>query len=120
MKILTHQIHQIPIAEIISEKIIIKTIDDGVDLLGTLYFEGFDRLILHVKNINVDFFDLKTGMAGEILQKFSTYRVRLAIVGDLSVYSSQSMQAFIMESNRWGHINFAPTLTDALEILATG
>ncbi|MCK7528774.1 MAG: DUF4180 domain-containing protein [Ignavibacteriales bacterium] len=29
-----------------------------------------------------DFFDLKTGIAGEILQKFSTYNVRLAILGD--------------------------------------
>jgi hypothetical protein len=32
---------------------------------------------------------LKTGLAGEILQKFSTYNMRLGIVGDFSAYTSK-------------------------------
>ncbi|MDD4645730.1 MAG: DUF4180 domain-containing protein [Bacteroidales bacterium] len=47
-----------------------------------LYYHGFDRMIIHEKNITPEFFDLKNRMAGEILQKFSNYRIRLAIVGD--------------------------------------
>ena len=39
-------------------------------------------------------------MAGEILQKFSNYRVRLAIVGDFTPYSSKSIKDFIYESNK--------------------
>ena len=39
-------------------------------------------MIIHEKNITPEFFDLKNRMAGEILQKFSNYRIRLAIVGD--------------------------------------
>ena len=60
------------------------------------------------------FFELKNGMAGEILQKFSNYRVRLAIVGDFSRYTSKSINDFILESNKTGHINFVPTVTEAL------
>ncbi|KAA6304392.1 hypothetical protein EZS27_043961, partial [termite gut metagenome] len=58
-----------------------------MDLLGNLYYQGFDKIVVQEKNITPEFFDLKSGMAGEILQKFSTYRVRLAIVGDFTPYS---------------------------------
>lgn len=118
MKIHIHQVNHSPIVEIISDQILINTAEEGLNLLGTIYFEGYDRLILHVKNITPKFFDLKTGIAGEILQKFSNYRVRLALVGDVSTYGSRPMQAFIHESNRWGHINFVSNLGEALQQLA--
>jgi hypothetical protein len=57
-------------------------------------------------------------MAGEILQKFSNYRVKLAIVGDFSKYSSKSLADFIYESNKGKHINFVATKTEALKVLS--
>lgn len=115
MKIETHTLNDSNIAEIISDDEIIKTTDDGLDLLGNLYYQGFDKIIVYEKNITPDFFDLKTGIAGEILQKFSTYRVRLAIVGDFSKYQSKSLKDFIFESNKMGQIYFLPSLSEVLE-----
>ncbi|WP_447637798.1 DUF4180 domain-containing protein [Flavobacterium microcysteis] len=115
MKIETHTLNDTNIAEITSDNEIIKTTDDGLDLLGNLYYQGFDKIIVYEKNITSDFFDLKTGIAGEILQKFSTYRVRLAIVGNFSKYQSKSLKDFIFESNKVGQIYFLPSLSDALE-----
>jgi len=63
--------------------------------------------------INPDFFDLKTGFAGEILQKFSNYKVKLAIIGDFSSFTSKSLRDFILESNKHGHINFVSTIDEA-------
>jgi hypothetical protein len=37
-------------------------------------------LILDEKDLAADFFDLRTGLAGETVQKFTNYRARLAIV----------------------------------------
>jgi hypothetical protein len=37
-------------------------------------------LLLDESQLGADFFDLRTGLAGEVLQKFTNYRVRLAIV----------------------------------------
>jgi hypothetical protein len=74
-----------PIAEIISDQLVITDVDSAVDLLGNVYHQGFDHLIVHEKNIVPAFFDLKTRLAGEVLQKFSNYRVRLAIVGNFVV-----------------------------------
>ncbi|MFH0760853.1 MAG: DUF4180 domain-containing protein [Bacteroidota bacterium] len=102
MKIETHKVDGVRIAEVISDDLIIGNVQDGLDLLGNLYYEGFTSIIIHTKNITPDFFDLRTGIAGELLQKYSNYRVRLAVVGDFNRYSSKSMKAFIFESNKLG------------------
>ena len=61
---------------------------------------------------------IRTGMAGEILQKFSTYQVQLAIVGDFSEIISKSLKDFIYESNKMGRINFLPGREEALSRLS--
>lgn len=114
MIIQQHEINSIKIAEIISDDIIIRSAQDELDLMGNIYYQGFDKVILHEKNITPEFFDLKTKIAGEILQKFSNYRIGLAIVGDFSKYESKSMRDFIFESNKTNHINFVQALEDAL------
>ncbi len=118
MIIETHKLNNTKVAEVISEVNIINTIEDGLDLLGNLYYQGFDKIMIYEKDITPDFFDLKTGIAGEILQKFSTYRIRLAIIGDFSKYTSKSLKDFIYESNKGRHINFLSSKTEALEILS--
>lgn len=114
MNIQSHEINNIKIAEIISDDLIIQSAQDGLDLMGNIYYQGFDKVILYERNITPEFFDLKTKIAGEILQKFSNYRIGLAIVGDFSKYESKSMKDFIFESNKTRHVNFLSTLNDAL------
>jgi hypothetical protein len=119
MKIEIHHVNETKIAEVISEVNVINKIEDGLDLLGNLNYQGIDRMIVHEKNITPDFFDLKSGIAGEILQKFSTYRVRLAIVGAFSKYTGKSLKDFIFESNKGRHINFVSSREEALQILSS-
>lgn len=117
MNIQSHSINDIEIAEIISDQVIIQNAEDALDLLGNIYYQGFDRMMIYQKNITPDFFDLKNKMAGEILQKFSTYRVRLAIIGDFSEFTSKSLKDFIYESNKGKHVNFVASVKDALTVL---
>jgi PadR family transcriptional regulator AphA len=47
-------------------------------------------LLLDEKQLSAEFFDLRTGLAREVLQKFTNYRARLAIVvADPSAYGSR-------------------------------
>ena len=46
MKNETHQINETQIAEVISEVNVINRIEDGLNLLGTLYYQGFDKITL--------------------------------------------------------------------------
>ena len=117
MHIITHTINNIKIAEVISEDILIHRAEDGLELLANLYYQNFDKIILHEKNITPDFFDLKNGLAGELLQKFSNYRIPLALVGDFTKYKSKSLVDFIHESNKGQHICFTATRSEALAAL---
>ncbi|WP_462135244.1 DUF4180 domain-containing protein [Porphyromonas endodontalis] len=114
MEIKTHNIEDTKVAEIITDKVILRSTEDGLDLLGNLYYQGFDKIIIHERNITPEFFDLKTKIAGEILQKFAQYQIPLIIVGDFSKYKSKSLNDFIFESNKSEQINFIKDLSNIL------
>lgn len=114
MEIKTHNIDNTKVAEIITDKVILRSTEDGLELLGNLYYQGFDKIIIHEKNITPEFFDLKTKIAGEILQKFAQYQMPLIIVGDFSKYKSKSLNDFIFESNKSKQINFIKDLSNIL------
>lgn len=117
MEIKTHHLKNTEIAEINSDEMLIQSAEDGLDLLGNIYYQGFDKVAIYERNITPEFFDLKNKLAGEILQKFSNYRVRLAIIGDFDKFESKSVKDFIFESNKTKHINFVENLAEALEKL---
>ena len=115
MTIETHHTNSLKIAEIISDEIILRSVEDGLDLLGDLYYQGFDKILIHEKNITPDFFDLKTKIAGEILQKFAQYRMPLIIIGDFAKCETQRLTDFIYESNKGRQINFVGSLSEAIK-----
>lgn len=49
MEIKSHEVNSIKIAEIVSGEIIIQSAQDGLDLMGNVYYQGFDKVILHEK-----------------------------------------------------------------------
>lgn len=117
MNIKTHRIGERKLAEVISDSVLINNADEGLQLLADLYYQDFESIIIYESNITPVFFDLKTGLAGEILQKFSNYRVRLAIVGDFEKYTGKSIRDFIFESNKGRLINFLSTADEAKDKL---
>ncbi|HEX2934158.1 MAG TPA: DUF4180 domain-containing protein [Bacteroidales bacterium] len=118
MQVNTTNIQGKSIAEIVSEDIVISEVQDALDLMADCRYSGNDGIILYESQILPEFFDLKTGIAGEILQKFSTYDMQLAIIGDFSKYTSKSLRDFIYESNKTGRINFVGSLEEAREKLS--
>ena len=115
MEIKIHTIDNRKIAEIISDNIVLQTVEDAVDLIGNMSYQGFDKLIIHEENMIPDFFELKNKIAGNILQKFSQYSMPLAIIGDFEKYESKSLNNFIFESNKGNQINFVTTVEDGLK-----
>jgi hypothetical protein len=102
------------IAELTDDKFIISEVNDVLELIYGIGAYDCDRIIIRDRNLHDDFYRLRTGLAGDILQKFSNYRVRLAIIGDFSKYGSKSLHDFIRESNRGRMIFFLDTLDSAL------
>lgn len=112
MKLNTHNIGSSVIGELVNNELKFTTTDELLDLMGNAYFNGIDTLVLDSVNLPDEFFDLKTKFAGEVLQKFSTYNLRLAIIGDFTNISSNSLKDFIRESNNGNRIFFVGSINE--------
>lgn len=119
MNIILHESAYGKIAEIISDEIAIKDVDDALDLMAESRYLDAGKMIIHENQITSLFFDLKTRTAGDILQKFSNYRMQLALVGTFSKYKSKSLQDFIHECNKGNRIFFVENLDEALDKLSS-
>ncbi|TDD37155.1 DUF4180 domain-containing protein [Actinomadura sp. KC06] len=93
----------------------IATEQDALDLIGAA-FAGAEVVAVPASRLDERFFALGTRFAGDVMQKFVNYRLRLAIVGDISrhVEASSALRALVQESNSSGHVWFVPDL-DALD-----
>src|SRR5688572_23397265 len=111
MKYIHHHINCQSIAELSAKGVVLSTAQQFLQMIMDSSAEG---IIVHQENIDERFFDLRSGLAGEMLQKVVNYRLRLAIVGDFSIYESTSLKAFIFESNKSNTIVFINTIEDAL------
>lgn len=82
---------------------------DALDAIGATYGQEIDVVAIPASRFSPDFFRLRTGLAGEFIQKFQNYRLRLAVVGDISeaVAASDALRDFVYETNKIGHHLFA-------------
>lgn len=91
------------------------TEQDALDRIADIgYTHQADCAVVPQEALDPAFFQLHTGLAGAILQKFVNYGVRLAIVGDFSMYESKALQQFILESNQGRQVYFAATEEQAI------
>ncbi len=106
------------IAELPGDSVKMVNYDDLLQLMAdSWYTHSVQSVIIHAVSLPPEFFNLKSGIAGDILQKFSNYRMKLAIVGDFSDVRSKSLRAFIRESNERKIISFVASVNEALAIL---
>ncbi|HEX4812958.1 MAG TPA: DUF4180 domain-containing protein [Nonomuraea sp.] len=87
---------------------------DALDLIAEAWAHDATWVAVPAERLHDDFFSLRTGAAGEITQKFVTYRIGLAVVGDISRFTeaSAALRAWVLESNRGGHLWFVRDLAE--------
>lgn len=82
----------------------ISTIPDiDVSLQGS-FSEG--GLILNGEKLGKEFFDLRTGLAGALFQKFTNYQQKLAIVLDDNEISEDRFRELVLEHSNHPNIRF--------------
>lgn len=107
------------IAYIESEGILISDPQSALNLMMNITYEkNCRRIVLDKKSICEEFFRLSSGIAGEVLQKFINYHIKLAIIGDFSKYTSKPLHDFIYECNKGKDIFFVDNLDQAVEKLS--
>ena len=91
----------------------VATVQDALDLIGAA-FSGAEVVAVPAARFDDAFFNLRTGLAGEIMQKFVNYHLRLVIIGNLSGHleGSAALRALVHESNRGRHVWFVDDLDE--------
>jgi hypothetical protein len=103
-----------PVAVVVTGKASIRT---GSDFLTVLYSTNCEVVVLKKSHFPAAFWDLRSGLAGEILQKVSNYRRKIIILGDFEGVESKSLRDFIYESNRHGSVVFAPDIEEGIRLV---
>jgi len=95
---------------------LLRTEDDARDIIQETFGTGIELAVVPVERLDPDFFVLRTGVAGVFVQKLAQYRLRLAIVGDISTQTaaSDALRDWVREVNRGRDILFVSD-TAALE-----
>jgi uncharacterized protein DUF4180 len=88
---------------------------DAIDIVGAALSARCNFVVVPVERLDDAFFSLKTRIAGEIIQKFVNYELRLAIIGDIArhVEASTALRDFVFETNRGNQVWF---LADRAEL----
>ncbi|WP_320066115.1 DUF4180 domain-containing protein [Micromonospora sp. RTGN7] len=88
------------------------TVQDALDLIGAAFL-GAEVVAVPASRLDETFFSLDTRFAGEVMQKFVNYQLRLVVLGDITDHLSASaaLRALVYESNRADHVWFLPDLS---------
>ncbi|MGW0765687.1 DUF4180 domain-containing protein [Streptomyces sp. NPDC002676] len=92
----------------------------ALDLIGDAFGQEAHLVAVPVERIAEDFFRLRSGVAGAVVQKFANYRLRLAVLGDISGHVAQSdaLRDFVYECNQGDQLWFLADLAELDERLA--
>ncbi len=112
-------IHGTPVLVMPDDGAPLATVEAATEIIGDAAWGEAEIVAIPAARLTDDFFELKTGLAGEVAQKFVNYRLHLVIVGDIEarVDESVSLRAWVTESNRGRQLWFVPTLDDLADRL---
>lgn len=79
-------------------------------------------IALPVARLDPGFFSLRSGVAGEVVQKLTNYRLRLAVLGDVAplTEASTALRDWVREVNRGTTVWFVADLDELAGRLAGG
>lgn len=99
--------------EFISTPTPFSTEQDAVDLVALCIENETNLLLLHSHVLSEDFFKLRTGVAGNMIQKFINYHVKTAAVIPKELVNKGKFKEMVLESNHSNHFRFFENREDA-------
>jgi PadR family transcriptional regulator AphA len=106
--------------EVFSCETPVSTEQDALDLIALCGENEANLLLLHHEALSEDFFRLKTGVAGAVLQKFINYSVRVAIIIPDQEQLSANFKAWVSEVNKGSQYRVFVNSADAVNWLLHG
>ncbi len=77
--------------------------NDALDLISLCWEHEISLIMLHHPVLSQDFFNLKTRTAGNIIQKFINYNVKVAAIIPSEFFPDGRFKEFALEVNEGNH-----------------
>ncbi|MGK2697540.1 DUF4180 domain-containing protein [Serratia surfactantfaciens] len=114
MSYAVQQIHDLRLVVFAEAGPVLKDENDVSLFIAPAFEHDAGMIALPVSRLDTTFFQLRSGIAGAVLQKFVNYRLRVALLGDITPWLAQSsaLQDFVREANRGEQVWFLPSLAE--------
>lgn len=86
--------------EVLSSDNLLNSEQDALDLISLSWEHNIQQQVLHGEIFSEDFFNLKTGVAGKMLQKFINYGIRVAAIIPAQVANTGRFREMVLETNK--------------------
>lgn len=99
---------------------VVRDADGARSLIQEAMTHRASVIVVPVSRLDPAFFQLRSGLAGEVLQKAANYGLKFAVVGDISVHvaASNALRDLVVESKRSSTFFFFPDMDGLTERLA--
>jgi hypothetical protein len=109
-----YDLHGARVVELQADGAPLRNDRDAVDVIAAAAEHHPDVIVIPAERLDEEFFHLRTGIAGQVVQKFLTYGLRIVIVGNLSkrLQESSALRDFVYECNSGSHVWFVASLDE--------
>ena len=114
MNVKLSESHGVKVLEGSPGEVILTDESSIIPLLETCFSNRAQNLLLYTNNIDPAFFNLGTGLAGIVLQKFRNYQIRFALVKSEGFRMSNRFSDLLIEESRGSYFKMFPS-KDAAE-----
>jgi len=89
-------------------------VSSSLEMIAAARSQDAEWIAVPIERLGEEFFQLGNGIAGEVLQKFVTYHLRVAILGEILRLSgpSKALHDFVVECNRGSTVWFLRDLEE--------
>ncbi|MFC5403150.1 DUF4180 domain-containing protein [Cohnella soli] len=99
--------------EIISTTEPLSTEHDALDLISLCWEHGINALMIHDAVLSEDFFKLKTKLAGNMIQKFINYGIKVAAIIPQETMDKGKFKEMAAETNAGNHFRLYESKEEA-------
>lgn len=81
---------------------------DALDAIGDAWGSNASTIVVPAERFDPRFYELRTGVLGELTQKFVNYRIRLVVLGDITAHTqaSDAFRDYVRETNAGDQVWF--------------
>lgn len=88
---------------------------DAIELVSACISNDTGSLLLHERSVSPDFFNLRTGLAGAVLNKFQIYNIKIALIIQNMGLLEGRFGEMVMESNKGNEFRVYDSVQTATE-----